>query len=168
MCGVVGSVSLGFLADAFGRKTATMLFYLMCLILTPVVYLSAQEFTSCCSASACSASSSWGSGPGRRYGSPISSRPECVGPRSLQCATFRRKRGPADCRHPDRGAWRLRARGRRSSHRSIFWRRIVLSFGVPRRPVRKRWLQPTFAQGSSWSSFDMGQCWAILVRVSVK
>ena len=35
-------------------------------------------------------------------------------------------------------------------------------------PDRKRWLQTTFAQGSSWSSFDMGQCWAILVRVSVK
>ena len=43
MCGVVGSVSLGFLADAFGRKTATMLFYLMCLILTPVVDPWAQE-----------------------------------------------------------------------------------------------------------------------------
>ena len=85
MCGVVGSVSLGFLADAFGRKTATMLFYLMCLILTPVVYLRPRRSTSCCSASACSASSSWGSGPGRRYGSPIPSRPECVGPRSLQC-----------------------------------------------------------------------------------
>ena len=43
VCGVVGSVSLGFLADAFGRKAVAMLFYLMCLILTPVVYLWAQE-----------------------------------------------------------------------------------------------------------------------------
>lgn len=36
------------------------------------------------------------------------------------------------------------------------------------RKARKRWLQTTFAQGSSWSSFDMGQCWAILVRTSVR
>ena len=44
VCGVVGSVSfLGFLADAFGRKAIAMLFYLMCLILTPVVYLWTQE-----------------------------------------------------------------------------------------------------------------------------
>ena len=43
VCGVVGSVSLGFLADAFGRKAVAMLFYLMCLILTPVVYLWTQE-----------------------------------------------------------------------------------------------------------------------------
>ncbi len=58
------------------------------------------------------------------------------------------------------------------------------AFKVPERPSKldafaeklsawlklesKRWLQTTFAQGSSWSSFDMGQCWAILVRVSVK
>ena len=37
--GTLGFVSLGFLADAFGRKPIAMLFYLMCLILTPVVYL---------------------------------------------------------------------------------------------------------------------------------
>jgi len=43
VCGVVGSVSLGFLADAFGRKAIAMLFYLICLILTPVVYLWTQE-----------------------------------------------------------------------------------------------------------------------------
>jgi MFS family permease len=41
--GVVGSVGLGFLADAIGRKAVTMLFYLMSLILTPVVYLWARE-----------------------------------------------------------------------------------------------------------------------------
>lgn len=39
VCGTFGFISLGFLADAFGRKPVTMLFYLMCLILTPVVYL---------------------------------------------------------------------------------------------------------------------------------
>jgi MFS family permease len=43
VCGVAGSVGLGFLADAIGRKAVTMLFYLMCLMLTPVVYLWAQE-----------------------------------------------------------------------------------------------------------------------------
>ena len=37
--GTFGFISLGFLADAIGRKPVTMLFYLMCLILTPVVYL---------------------------------------------------------------------------------------------------------------------------------
>jgi MFS family permease len=34
-----GFVCFGFLADAFGRKPTTLLFYLMCLVLTPVVYL---------------------------------------------------------------------------------------------------------------------------------
>jgi MFS family permease len=41
--GVAGFISLGFLADAIGRKPVTMLFYLMCLILTPVVYLWAYD-----------------------------------------------------------------------------------------------------------------------------
>jgi MFS family permease len=82
VCGVVGSVGLGFLADAFGRKAVTMLFYLMCLILTPVVIFGPRRSTSCCSVSGCSASSSWGSGPGRRYGSPSCSRPGCAAPRS--------------------------------------------------------------------------------------
>lgn len=36
---LAGFVSFGFLADAFGRKPTTMLYYLMCLVLTPVVYL---------------------------------------------------------------------------------------------------------------------------------
>ncbi len=39
ICGTFGFISLGFLADAIGRKPVTMLYYLMCLILTPVVYL---------------------------------------------------------------------------------------------------------------------------------
>ena len=37
--GVFGFISLGFLADAVGRKPVTMLFYFMCLTLTPAVYL---------------------------------------------------------------------------------------------------------------------------------
>jgi len=36
---LAGFVCFGFLADAFGRKPTTILFYLMCLILTPIVYL---------------------------------------------------------------------------------------------------------------------------------
>ena len=41
--GVAGFISLGFLADAVGRKPVAMLFYFMCLILTPVVYLWAHD-----------------------------------------------------------------------------------------------------------------------------
>jgi MFS family permease len=44
-CGVAGFISLGFIADAFGRRPAAMLFYFMCLVLTPVVYMWAQDFT---------------------------------------------------------------------------------------------------------------------------
>src|SRR5215470_10065461 len=36
---LAGFCSFGFLADAFGRKPTTFFFYLMCLILTPIVYL---------------------------------------------------------------------------------------------------------------------------------
>jgi MFS family permease len=36
---LAGFVSFGFLADALGRKPTTIFYYLMCLILTPVVYL---------------------------------------------------------------------------------------------------------------------------------
>jgi MFS family permease len=43
VCGVFGFISLGFLADAIGRKPTAMLFYAMCLVLTPVVYLWAQD-----------------------------------------------------------------------------------------------------------------------------
>ena len=43
VCGTIGFVSLGFLADLIGRRAVTMLFYLMCLILTPVVYLWAHN-----------------------------------------------------------------------------------------------------------------------------
>jgi MFS family permease len=48
-CGVVGFISLGFLADAFGRKPVAMLFYLMCLVLTPVVYADSLSETLCSS-----------------------------------------------------------------------------------------------------------------------
>jgi MFS family permease len=37
--GTLGFISLGFLADLIGRKAVTTLFYLMCFVLTPVVYL---------------------------------------------------------------------------------------------------------------------------------
>jgi MFS family permease len=37
--GTFGFVGLGFLADAIGRKPTVMLWYAMCLVLTPVVYL---------------------------------------------------------------------------------------------------------------------------------
>jgi MFS family permease len=36
---LAGFFSFGFLADALGRKPTTLLYYLMCLILTPIVYL---------------------------------------------------------------------------------------------------------------------------------
>ena len=40
---ILGFISLGFLADAIGRKPTAMLWYAMCLILTPVVYMWAQS-----------------------------------------------------------------------------------------------------------------------------
>jgi MFS family permease len=36
---LLGFFSFGFLADGFGRKPITFLYYLMCLVLTPIVYL---------------------------------------------------------------------------------------------------------------------------------
>jgi MFS family permease len=42
-CGIVGFIVLGFLADAIGRKPTAMLFYFMCLVLTPLVYLWGQS-----------------------------------------------------------------------------------------------------------------------------
>ncbi len=39
---IFGFVTLGFLSDAIGRKPTAMLYYAMCLILTPVVYLWAK------------------------------------------------------------------------------------------------------------------------------
>ncbi len=41
--GTLGFISLGFLADAIGRKPTAMLWYAACLVLTPVVYLWAQD-----------------------------------------------------------------------------------------------------------------------------
>jgi MFS family permease len=40
---IFGFIGLGFLADAIGRKPTAMLWYAMCLILTPVVYMWAQS-----------------------------------------------------------------------------------------------------------------------------
>jgi MFS family permease len=40
---IFGFIALGFLSDAIGRKPTAMLYYLTCLILTPVVYLWAQS-----------------------------------------------------------------------------------------------------------------------------
>jgi MFS family permease len=41
--GTLGFISLGFLADAIGRKPTVMLWYAACLVLTPVVYLWAED-----------------------------------------------------------------------------------------------------------------------------
>jgi MFS family permease len=38
-CAIFGFIILGFLADGIGRKPTAMLYYAMCLVLTPVVYL---------------------------------------------------------------------------------------------------------------------------------
>ena len=43
--GTAGFICLGFLADAIGRKPTAMLWYAACLVLTPVVYLWAQNLT---------------------------------------------------------------------------------------------------------------------------
>src|SRR5499427_2717325 len=40
---LLGFFMFGYLADAFGRKPTTFLYYLMCLILTPIVYLWVQD-----------------------------------------------------------------------------------------------------------------------------
>jgi MFS family permease len=40
---LLGFCCFGFLADSFGRKPTTFLYYLMCLILTPIVYLWVQD-----------------------------------------------------------------------------------------------------------------------------
>jgi MFS family permease len=40
---LIGFVCFGFLADAVGRKPTTIFFYLMCLVLTPIVYLWIHE-----------------------------------------------------------------------------------------------------------------------------
>lgn len=43
-CGIFGFISLGFLADAIGRKPTVIIWYAACLVLTPVVYLWAEDF----------------------------------------------------------------------------------------------------------------------------
>jgi MFS family permease len=43
---ILGFIALGFLSDGIGRKPTTMLYYAMCLVLTPVVYLWARDMAS--------------------------------------------------------------------------------------------------------------------------
>jgi MFS family permease len=40
---LIGFVGFGYLADAFGRKPTTLFYYLMSLVLTPIVYLWVQD-----------------------------------------------------------------------------------------------------------------------------
>ena len=40
---LIGFATFGFLADTFGRKPTTILYYVMCLILTPLVYLGIKD-----------------------------------------------------------------------------------------------------------------------------
>ncbi len=40
---IFGFITLGFLSDSIGRKPTTMLYYAMCLMLTPIVYLWAKS-----------------------------------------------------------------------------------------------------------------------------
>jgi len=40
---ILGFIALGFCADAIGRKPTAMIWYAMCLILTPIVYIGAQS-----------------------------------------------------------------------------------------------------------------------------
>jgi len=43
--GIVGYASFGFIADAFGRKPVTMLFFAMALLLTPILFLGTQDLS---------------------------------------------------------------------------------------------------------------------------
>jgi MFS family permease len=42
---IAGYVSLGFLADAYGRKPTTLLFFAMALIMTPILFLWTRDLT---------------------------------------------------------------------------------------------------------------------------
>jgi MFS family permease len=42
---IVGYISLGFLADRFGRKPIVMIFFAMSLIMTPVLFMATQDLT---------------------------------------------------------------------------------------------------------------------------
>jgi MFS family permease len=86
---IFGFVGLGFLADAIGRKPTTMLWYAMCLILTPVLYLWAHGIGALLAAVAVFGFSPAGSGPGRRFGCPSCSRPGCAVPPSPFVSTRR-------------------------------------------------------------------------------
>src|SRR5437899_5442656 len=87
--GVAGFISLGFLADAVGRKPVAMLFYFMCLILTPVVYLWAHNIYALLFLVGLFGFSPRGSGPGRRSGCRSCFRRTCAPPRSRSALTHR-------------------------------------------------------------------------------
>lgn len=65
---LIGFASFGFLADAFGRKPTTLFYYLMCLILTPLVYLGIKDVHWLVLAFAAYEFSSKAPLPGRRSG----------------------------------------------------------------------------------------------------
>ncbi len=125
VCGVLGFVSLGFLADLIGRRAIAMLFYLMCLILTPVVYLWAQNIyvlLFCVGVFGFFTLGIWVWAPiwlPELF--PTRMRSTAIAfffnaPRFIACR-------PIDCRHPDRRARRLWAGG--NDHRVVlllgFW-----------------------------------------------
>ena len=75
---IVGFISLGFCADAIGRKPTAMIWYAMCLILTPVVYMWAQSIGALLVTVTVFGFFPAGSGPGPRSGCPSCSRRGCA------------------------------------------------------------------------------------------
>jgi hypothetical protein len=85
------------LADAIGRKPTAMVWYAMCLILTPVVHMWAQSIGGLLAAVTVFGFSRAGSGLGRQSGCPSFSRRGCVAPPSPSAST-RRAESPAPVR----------------------------------------------------------------------
>jgi MFS family permease len=79
---IFGFITLGFLSDGIGRKPTTMLYYAMCLILTPVVYLWATGMGQLLLAVTVFGFFTGGIWTGRRFGCPSCSRPGCAAPPS--------------------------------------------------------------------------------------
>ena len=85
---ILGFISLGFCADAIGRKPTAMIWYAMCLILTPVVYMWAQSMAALLVAVTIFGfftGGIWAWAPG----CPSCSRRECAAPRSPFASTRR-------------------------------------------------------------------------------